>query len=90
MDILRQSRAGKVFGNSLEVGIGVGIDLRKKLGALNLVLGAGPLDIEDGNAQVAVVLQRQSDQFLQLRIDKELLPGDVGQRLLVRFAGTSL
>ncbi len=90
MDILRQSRAGKVFGNPLEVGIGIGIDLRKKLGALDLVLGPGPLDIEGGNAQVAVVLQRQGDQLLQLRIDKELLPGDVGQRLSAGWPVASL
>ena len=60
---------------------GGGIDLRKEIGALDPVLGPGPLDVEDGDAQVAVVLQRQGDQLAQLRIDEELLPGDVGHRL---------
>jgi hypothetical protein len=81
VEIFLQARAGKVLGNLLEVGFGAGIDPRQEFSAPNLVLGAGPFDIEDGNTQVTVVLQRQGDQLLQLRIDKEFLPRDLGQRL---------
>ena len=81
MDIHRQPRSRKVFGNTLEGAGGVGIDLREEIGALDLVLGPGPLDVQGRNAQVAVVLQGQGDQLPQLRVDKELLPGDVGHRL---------
>ena len=80
----------KFFGNPLEVGAGVGIDLREQIGALDLVLGPGPLDVQGGDPQVAVVVQRQGDQLLQLRIDKELLPGDVGHRLVGRLPARSL
>ena len=81
---------GEVFGYPLEGGGGIGIDLRQQIGALDLVLGPGPLDVEGGDPQVAVVLQGQGDQLLQLLVDKELLPGDVGHRFLLRLGGFRL
>ena len=38
-------------------------------------------DVECSYSQVPVVFKRQGDQLLQLFIDKELLPGNVGSRL---------
>jgi hypothetical protein len=59
----------------------------KEFGALDLVQGPRPLDVKGGNAQVAVVLQGQGDHLPQVRIDKELLPGDFGNGL---FSGSRL
>ena len=49
------------------------------VGALHAVLGADLLDVEHGDAQVAVVLQRQFDQRAQARIGQEVGPGQIGR-----------
>src|SRR5512133_1032456 len=82
--------AGEGFGDSLEVCSGGGVNLRQEVGALYLILCPGTLDIEGRHPQVAVVFQGQGNQLAQLWIDKELLPGNLGHRFLLRFAGLRL
>ena len=74
MDVHGESRPGKVFRQTLVGGGGVGIDLREQIGALDLVLGPGPLYVQRCHAQVAVIGQGQTDQLLQLRVNKKLAP----------------
>jgi hypothetical protein len=45
-------------------------------------LSAGGLDVEDGNAQVAIVLQGQFDEALQARVTQKVAPAQVGGRHL--------
>ena len=81
MEVHGKSRPGKVFRQALVGGRGAGIDLREQIGALDLVLGPGPLDVQRRHAQIAVIGQGQTDQLLQLRVNKKLLPRSVGCRL---------
>ena len=53
---------------------------RQAVGALDAVLRPCALDVEDGHAQVAVVVQRQRDHLLQPRVGEEVAPADVGHR----------
>ena len=53
-------------------------DRWKLVGAADLVDRARLLDVEDGDAQVAVVGERELDQALQARVGEEALPVDVG------------
>ena len=48
------------------------------VGAAHVVERARLLDVEDGDAQVAVVGERQLDQALQARVGEEALPFDLG------------
>jgi hypothetical protein len=51
-------------------------DRRQLVGAAHAVERARLLDVEDGDAQVAVVGERQLDQPLQPRVGEEALPLD--------------
>ena len=82
--------ARRVSGTRWMVPAPLAFDRREQLGALDLVLRPGSLDVEGRDPQVAVVLQGQGDQLAQLRVDKELLPGDVGHCGLSRFRPSSL
>ena len=53
---------------------------RQAVGALDAVLRPRALDVEDGHAQVAVVVQRQRDHLFQPRVGEEVAPADVGHR----------
>ena len=53
-------------------------DRRQLVGAADLVDRSRLLDVEDGDAQVAVVGERELDQALQARVGEEALPVDVG------------
>jgi hypothetical protein len=57
--------------------------LRKQRRALDAVLRAHLLDVQRGDAQVAVVRERDLDQPLQARIAEELTPADLDRGLLV-------
>jgi hypothetical protein len=48
---------------------------------LILILGTGFLDIEDGDTEVAIVLQGKSYQLPQVGVDEKFLPGNIGNRL---------
>ena len=61
--------------------------LRQLLRTLDLVERTGLLDVEHGHAQVTVVVQRSLDQLLQPRIREEVLPRNVGSRLLAGDGG---
>jgi len=58
-----------------------GVDGRERRGPLDAVLRLGLLDIQAGQAQVAVIGHRQGLQLCQAAVGKELLPLDVGRHL---------
>ncbi len=55
-----------------------GRNRREQVGALDAVLSAVGVDVQSGNAQVAVVYQRGLDQLLQCRVVEELAPALLG------------
>ncbi len=63
-----------------------GIDGGKQVRALDAVLRLGLFDIQAGQAQVAVIGQRQRLQLCQAAVGKELLPFDIGPHLPFRQA----
>jgi hypothetical protein len=67
------------FATRARQGTGCG-HRRHAVGALDAVLGPRPFDIEHHHAKVAIARERESDQFLELRIDEEIPPADVGNR----------
>ncbi|OHC57069.1 MAG: hypothetical protein A3J25_14630 [Pseudomonadales bacterium RIFCSPLOWO2_02_FULL_63_210] len=73
-----------VRGQALPAAAAIRADRRQQVGALDAVLRAVGLDIQGGDAQVAVIQQCALDQLLQGRVTEELAPallggGDVGR-----------
>ena len=66
------------ISDSLPFAIGVGADRGNQSRALDAILRACLFDVQHGHAQIAVVGQRQFDQFLQTRVVEKFAPADVG------------
>ncbi len=64
---------------------GVGVDRGEQVGSLYAVLGARLGDVADGDAQIAVVPERQIDDALQALVEDDIAPGQVGGGGLARL-----
>jgi hypothetical protein len=53
---------------------------RQPVGALDLVLRAQPLDVQCGDPQVAIALQRLGDQRCERGVHEKITPADIGGR----------
>ena len=58
----------------------VDADAWETVGALDAVLGAGAIHVQNRHAQIAVVVQRQPEHFLQTWVGEEIAPADIRQR----------
>ena len=63
------------------VGAEAGAHMRDQIGALHPVLGPGGVDIEDGDAQIAITGQGQIDRRAKLWIEENRAPGEAGRGL---------
>ena len=77
----RASRRGKRFGRVLRRILRGGGHGREEFRALHAVKGAGALDVERRNAQVAVVFQTEVDHLFEAFVHDEVLPDRKGRPL---------
>jgi len=68
----------EVARHALRALAAAGGDGREQVGALDAVQRARALDVERGDAQVAVVFEREFDHLAQARIGEVVAPADVG------------
>ena len=80
----RRSKTTDTLACALRLRLPTASSVGKQLRAGDLVLRARRVHIQQGHAQIAVVLQRDLDDLLQPRIGEEFAPADVGTRRLRR------
>ena len=75
-------RAGLFAGQhaGLALQLEAAVDAGQAVGPLDAVGRLGAFDVQRGQTQVTVVVQRSLDELLQGRADEELFPADVGCR----------